>query len=110
MTQDNRNWGYRRIQGALSNLGHTLAGSTIAEILARHGVEPAPEGSRKTTWKEFLTQHWDLIVAADFFTVEVWTATGLRRFVGKVLTRNPSEYEPDVLLSIRRAGDRFYIQ
>jgi hypothetical protein len=32
-------------------------------------------------WKEFLTQHWDLIVAADFFTVEVWTVRGLQRFV-----------------------------
>jgi putative transposase len=49
MTQDNRDWAYRRIQGALSNVGHTLARSTIAELLARHGVEPAPERSRKTT-------------------------------------------------------------
>jgi putative transposase len=31
--------------------------------------------------KEFLTRHWDLIVAADFFTVEVWTRKGLRRFI-----------------------------
>jgi putative transposase len=38
----------------------------IAEMLARQGIEPAPERERKTTWKEFLTQHWDLIVAADF--------------------------------------------
>jgi putative transposase len=81
MAQENRDWGYRRIQGALSNLGHKLARSTIADILERHGIEPAPERSRKTTWKEFLTQHWDLIVAADFFTVEVWTAKGLRRFI-----------------------------
>jgi putative transposase len=81
MAEQNRDWGYRRIQGGLSNLGHTLARSTIAEILKRHGIEPAPERSRKTTWKEFLTQHWDLIVAADFFTVEVWTANGLQRFV-----------------------------
>lgn len=34
-----------------------------------------------TTWKEFLSRHWDLIVAADFFTVEVWTRRGLQRFV-----------------------------
>lgn len=81
MAHENRDWGYRRIQGALSNLGHKLARSTIADILERHGIEPAPERSRKTTWKEFLTQHWDLIVAADFFTVEVWTAKGLRRFI-----------------------------
>jgi putative transposase len=67
MAQENRDWGYRRIQGALSNLGHRLARSTIADILERHGVEPAPERRRNATWKEFLTQHWDLIVAADFF-------------------------------------------
>jgi hypothetical protein len=73
--------GYRRIQGALSNLGHQLARSTIAEILQRKGIEPAPERNRKTTWKEFLTRHWEVIVAADFFTVEAWTRRGLRRFV-----------------------------
>src|SRR5216684_7459994 len=81
MAQENRDWGYRRIQGALSNLGHELARSTIADILERHGIEPAPERSRKTTWKEFLSRHWELIVAADFFTVEVWTRRGLQRFM-----------------------------
>jgi putative transposase len=81
MAEENRDWGYRRIQGALSNLGHKLARSTIADILERHGIEPAPERNRKATWKEFLTQHWDLIVAADFFTIEVWTGKGLQRFI-----------------------------
>jgi len=54
MATENRSWGYRRIQGALSNLGHLLAFKTIANILKAHGIEPAPERSRKTTWKEFL--------------------------------------------------------
>jgi putative transposase len=54
MAEENRDWGYRRIQGALANLGHMLAHNTIADILRRHGIEPAPERSRKTTWKEFL--------------------------------------------------------
>lgn len=81
MANENRDWGYRRIRGALSNLGYELATSTIADILQRHGIEPAPEHRRKTTWKEFLTQHWELIVAADFFTVEVWTRRGLQRFM-----------------------------
>jgi len=81
MAQENRGWGYRRIQGALGNLGHLLAHNTIANILKRNGVEPAPERSRKTTWKEFLNQHWQQIVASDFFTVEVWTPTGLKRCV-----------------------------
>jgi putative transposase len=73
MAEENRDWGYRRIQGALSNLGHKLASSTIAEILERHGIETAPERSRRKTWKEFLRRHGELIVGADFFTVEVWT-------------------------------------
>ena len=77
----NGDWGYRRIQGALSNLGYKIARSTIADMLERHGIEPAPERSRKTTWKEFLRQHWGLIVAADFFTIEAWTRRGLQRFV-----------------------------
>src|SRR3954464_7136366 len=81
LAEENRDWGYRRIQGALSHLGHQVARSTIAAILKRHGIDPAPERHRKTTWKEFLTRHWELIVAADFFTVEVWTRRGLQRFI-----------------------------
>jgi transposase InsO family protein len=50
-------------------------------MLKRHGIESAPERGKKTTWKEFLNQHWDLIAAADFFTVEVWTPRGLQRFI-----------------------------
>jgi len=53
----------------------------IANILKEHGLEPAPERNRKTTWKEFLSRHWEVMVAADFFTVEVWTRSGLTRFI-----------------------------
>jgi len=81
MAEENRSWGYRRIQVALSNLGHLLAHNTIANILKRNGIEPAPERSRKTTWKEFLNRHWQQIAASDFFTIEVWTRNGLKRFV-----------------------------
>jgi hypothetical protein len=57
MATENRDWGYRRIQVALTNLGHEVARSTIAYILKEHGVKPAPERNRKTTWKEFLSRH-----------------------------------------------------
>ena len=79
MAEENRDWGYRRIQGALSHLGHEIARSTIAEILERPGLEP--DRSRKTTRKEFLRRHWELIVSADFFTVEVWSWRRLQRFI-----------------------------
>jgi len=49
MATENRNWGYRRIQGALANLGHEVARTTIANILKESGLEPAPERNRKTT-------------------------------------------------------------
>src|SRR4051794_38907878 len=53
MAEENHAWGYRRIQGALANLGHECARSTIAGILRRYSIEPAPDRNRKTTWKEF---------------------------------------------------------
>jgi putative transposase len=81
MAQENRDWGYRKRQGALANLGHECARSTIAAMLRRYGIAPAPDRDRKTNWKEFLKRHWDLIVAVDFFTVEVWTRRGLTRFL-----------------------------
>jgi len=81
MATENRAWGYRRIQGALANLGHEVAHGTIANILKEHGLEPAPERERKTTWKEFLSRHREVIVAADFFTIEAWTRQGLTRFL-----------------------------
>src|SRR5438876_5621327 len=31
------------------------------------GLEAAPERNRKTTWKEFLCRHRQVMVAADFF-------------------------------------------
>jgi putative transposase len=71
MATDNRDWGYRRIQGALANLGYEVARSTIANILKEHGLEPAPERERKTNWKELLSRHREVIVAAAFFTIEV---------------------------------------
>src|SRR5262245_26952871 len=53
MAQENRSWGYRRIQGALSNLGHLVARTTIANILKRHGVDPAPSEIAKRHGKSF---------------------------------------------------------
>jgi transposase InsO family protein len=68
-----------RIRGALANLGHQVGRSTIARTLSENGLEPAPERRSKTSWQQFLQAHWEVLAAADFFTVEVWTRTGLVR-------------------------------
>ncbi len=85
MATENRDWGYTRIRGALANLGYDVARSTIANVLKHHGLEPAPERTKRTTWREFLAAHWDVLAAADFFTVEVWLPRGLTRFTVLVL-------------------------
>ena len=78
MAQENPGWGYTRIQGALANLSHKVARGTDCNVLKRNGIEPAPERSKRTTWSTFLKAHWKVLAASDFFTVEVWTARGLR--------------------------------
>jgi len=80
MARENRSWGYTRIQGALSNLGHEVGRGTVAAILKAAGLDPAPERMNRTTWKEFLRTHWEMLAATDFFTVEIWTAVGLVRY------------------------------
>ena len=80
MAEENPRWGYTRIRGELLPLGHELARSTIQKILADHGIEPAPERGRKLRWKTFLEAHWELMAAADFFTIEVPSPRGLVRY------------------------------
>ena len=75
--RENRSWGYRRIVGALSNVGHEVSHQTVTNILERHGLLPAPERERKTPWRDFIRSHTEVLAAVDFFTAEVWTAAGL---------------------------------
>jgi len=74
---ENPSWGYDRIVGALANLGHQVSDQTDGNILKRHGLGPAPERKRHTTWAEFIRRHKDVLWATDFFTAEVWSGTGL---------------------------------
>jgi putative transposase len=80
MAQENPGWGYDRIAGAMQNPGHTVSDQSVGNILKAHGIEPAPDRTRQTTWKTFLKAHWDVLAAIDFTTVEVWTHTGLTTF------------------------------
>jgi HTH-like domain len=47
LATENRDWGYRRIQGALANLGHKVSCNTVANILKEHGLEPSRNGAKR---------------------------------------------------------------
>ena len=74
LAAENPTWRYRRIHGELAGLGHTIAASTIWQILKDAGIDPAPTRS-KVTWSQFLRS--PAAVACDFATIDSVT---LRRF------------------------------
>ena len=72
LARENEGWGYRRIVGELRKLGYRCSNLTVRKVLHRHGLEPAPRRSQRT-WREFVRQHADQILATDFITVDtVW--------------------------------------
>jgi putative transposase len=73
MARENRSWGYDRIVGALRNLGYHISDQTVGNILKRHGLPPAPERKKTTTWREFVRSHMDMLMVTDFFTSAVWS-------------------------------------
>jgi hypothetical protein len=69
MARDNPGWGYRRIHGELTGLGHKLAPSTVWQILKDAGIDPTPTRSG-LTWQAFLQAQAKTILATDFFHVD----------------------------------------
>ena len=77
MARENPTWGFDRIAGAVQNLGHEISDESVGNMLKAHGVEPAGERKRQTTWATFIKAHWDVLASIDFTTIEVWTTGGL---------------------------------
>ena len=75
MAVENPQWGYTRIRGALSNLGHEIARTTVKRILHDHGIDPAPDRSRRMPGKTFLQAHWEGLTACDLFTATIASET-----------------------------------
>jgi hypothetical protein len=68
MATENPRWGYRRIQGALSNLGYRLNKTTVRNILRRHHIDPAPiRGKAGMSWAQFVKVHLEVLEASGFF-------------------------------------------
>ena len=69
MARENPSWGYKRIEGALSNVGYSICSSTVANILKHHGVEPAPQRQRQLSWGVFLKAHMDAFKEVDLLNI-----------------------------------------
>jgi transposase InsO family protein len=69
MAGENPTWGYRRIQGELVGLGHSIAASTVWKILKAARFDPAPQRSGPT-WRQFLAAQAHAILAVDFAHVD----------------------------------------
>ena len=80
MAEENPGWGYTRILGALRNIGFKIGRGTIANVLRDNGIDPAPLRGKRTQWSTFLKAHWKLLVASDFFSIEVWRLSGLTTY------------------------------
>jgi hypothetical protein len=80
LARENRSWGYRRIAGALSNLGHDVSYQIVAKLLKRHDIAPAPGRGRRMSWREFIRSPMEVLASVEFFTAEVWTARGLTTY------------------------------
>ena len=98
LARENSHWGYVRIAGELRKLGITVSATLVRNVLARAGVPPAPERA-SSSWRSFLREYAETMLAADFFTVDtVWlqrlyvlffVSIGTRRVEYIACTRNP---------------------
>jgi hypothetical protein len=81
IANENIGWGYTKIRDAMRGLKIDIGRTTVANILVEAGLEPAPERTRKRTWKHFLRSHWETLYACDFFAVDSLGVFGTVRYM-----------------------------
>jgi transposase InsO family protein len=82
MSRENPLWGASRIHGELMMLGFEVAQSTVSKYMVRRRNPPSQ------TWKTFLRNHAEAIVAIDMCVVP--TLHGRRQLLWFEVTRHPT--------------------
>jgi putative transposase len=98
LARENASWGYVRIVGELRKLGINVSATFVRSVLANAGIPPAPQRDRQS-WRAFLRQQGDSMLACDFLTVDtvwlrrlyvlVFLSIGSRRVEYVACTSNP---------------------